>query len=357
MKRYVITLTMLLAACGSEQQENDLDDINEKIQALSLITGSLDTIVRSDFASCPASGDTSDPLIRKICQVAQAATIELQIELQNQLANAVTAINGELDAINDDLASHQASLLVINASLTSLLADVASLNTRMTSAESAITALQNLTASITSTLNGTMQTVVIGEELVSAGPLYEIVMRRTDKKRFTGYVNAYGSSVSLANNPVATTNGSSTVTITSSAAHGLSVGDLILLADLTEGNGFTSGDVYGEFTVATVPTATTLTISLPRNATSNGSFGGTVGVVKKLNGRGMASLWASGQASDVAVRQTSAGSKTYNFIIRRIASDVSNDTAELCYSKVSATASFATINAAPEGGNATIACK
>lgn len=356
--RHLLTLGLIsfLFGCGDKEPHNELDEIKTKLEALSVITGSLDSVVRSDFASCPASGQTADPLIRKICQVAQAATIEMQVELQNQLANAVTALNGEIDAINSDLISHQASLVTINATLTTLLADVALLDSRLDSAESAIIALQNLTNSISSALSGTMQSVTIGEELVSAGPAYEILLRRQDKKQVVGYVQAYGPSISLANNAVDPTNGSATVTITSLAAHGLSLGDTVQLQGIGEGSGFSSGHVYGEFTVTNV-LGLTFDVVLPVNATSGTTFGGNVGTAKKLNGRGMSALWVSDQVSDSAVRVTSAGSQSYNFIIRRIASDLTNDTAEICYSKISRTATFATINVAPENGNATIACR
>lgn len=334
---------------------NDQEEIRIKIEALSLITTQLDTLVRSDFSTCPSNGDTSDPLIRKMCQVAQASTIEAQIQLQNELANAVSAINGELDAINSDLVSHQANFTLINAQLTTLLSDVAGLDSRLSDAEDAIQALQDLTSSITGTLNGTMQAVTIGEENLSAGPVYEILLRRSDKTRINGYVNAYGTSLSVSNNGVDPTNGSSTVTVSTTSNHGLVAGDLVQLLDLTEGSGFSSGDLFGEFTVTAVGSVTTFDITMPRNATSGTAFGGTVGVVRKVIGRGMASIWKTGDASDNAVRVTSAGSKSYNFVIRRLSSDVAK--AEVCYDSTNRSATFATINAAAEGGSGNVVCK
>jgi len=358
MRLLLAIIAFILTACGSSNSvsRTELEEIQEKITALSALAGNLDAVVGSDFATCPASGDTADPLIRKICEVAHAATIELQIQLQAEMGTFVTSLQDQIDAANNDLASHQTSLAVINASLTNLQDDIDDLDTRLTSAEAAIIALQNLTSSITGTLNGVMISLSIGEENLGAGPVYESVLRRVDKKRFNGYVESYGSALSLPNDPITAVNGSSTVTV-SMTAHGLTVGNVVKITDLTEGRGFTSGDLLGEFEVLSVPTANSFTVQLRRNATSNGSLGGNVGVAQKLNARGMATLWKSGDMSDVVVRQTTAGSKRYNFIIRRLVSDLTNQTAELCYDSTNRAASFATINAASEGGSGNIVCK
>lgn len=71
----------------------------------------------------------------------------------------------------------------------------------------------------------------------------------------------------------------------------------------------------------------------------------------------MSTLWSAGDPSDVAVRITSLGSKRYNFLIRRKGSDISNNTAELCFHKTDSLASFGTINAAPEGGSVNVECQ
>lgn len=353
MKFFSILIALsLLTSCGGTDQETE---IRERIKSLQIITDSLEAAINSDYASCPASGDTSDALIRKICNVALAASAEVRVELKGQLAAYVVLFEGKLDAINDDLVNHKATLDNISASLAVMESDILTLQSQMTSANAAILALQDLTASITGVLAGNMITLDIGSENLAAGPLYETVLRRNDKKRFNGYVIALGTALSLPNAPVTATNGSATVVV-AMTAHGYSVGDRIRLRDIAEGRGFSSGDLYGDF-VVTASTANTFSVVLPRNATSNGTLGGNIGVAQKVTGEGMGTLWKSDDPSDVAVRVSNLGSKRYNFILRRIASDVSNDTAELCYSKTDNAATFATINAAPEGGDATIACK
>lgn len=385
-------LTLFIASCGGAEDSSydpvDVTDqinrINDKISALTILAGDLDDLVRSDYATCPASGDTADPLIRKICEVAQAATIELQVELSNQIGNFASQLQSQITTAQDDLSQHQqaidaananiasnsasiatnaaaiaaaqASITTISGNITTLQGQVSTLQAQMTSANAAILALQNLTASISGTLNGVMISIAIGEENSSAGPYYEMVLRRVDKTRFNGYESAYGAYKSLGNNPLTASNGSSTLTV-NLTAHGYSSGDIIELSGLTAGSrGLITSDVTGQFTIVTAA-ANSFTITMPHSATSNGTLGGANGLVRKYNGSGMATFWTSGQVSDSAVRTTNAGSKPYNFIVRRRASDVTNNTAELCYDKTNRSATFATINAAAEGGAGNIVCK
>lgn len=355
---YVLLLILALVGCGRERivlsPPSDYEEIKSKVQALTLIAESFDALVESDFASCSLIGDTEDPLINKICQVAQAATVEQQVAMQSSLQAFVDQLTGEIEAINNDLVGHQTNLVTLNAQVTSLLADVSSLDVRLTDVESSIDALENLTASISGVLGGVMESFSIGEENISAGPMYETLLRRVDKRRVNGYAVVYTTSLSLPNNPIDPTNGSPIVTITMTA-HGYVAGDVVELSGLGEGSGFSSGDVYGLFTVTNV-TINTLNITLPRNATSGTTFGGTVGVLRRYVGAGMMTLWKSGDLSDTVVRTTNLGSRRYNFIIRRVASDFSHDTAEVCWSTGNNAANFTTINSAPEGGDVSIPC-
>ena len=383
-----LTITLLMTGCGGPESDqsytpvdvsDQINQINNKIAALTLISTQLDDIVHSPFYDC----NLADALIQKMCIVAQQSENELRTELFSAMGIAQANLQSEIDADRTDLANHEAAINAANASIaanagniasntaaiaaaqasltlldsrvTALETSVSSLNTRVTSAESAIAALQTLTASINSSLQGTLVLVSIGSENVGAGPVYETVLRQTDKKNFSGYVTAYGAYQSFGNNSVTATNGSSTAQITLTA-HGYSVGDIVELDGLTSGRGFLTGDLKGQFTI-TATTTNTFSIVLARNASSNGSLGGSAGTVRKFNGQGMANLWAAGAVSDTSVRQTNAGTKKYNFIIRRISTDVTNQTAELCYDKTNNAATFATINAAPAGGSGNIVCK
>jgi hypothetical protein len=71
-----------------------------------------------------------------------------------------------------------------------------------------------------------------------------------------------------------TTNGSSTVTITFSSAHGMNKGDIILLDNFTSitNSNFGSGDFTDiKFMVASIPTTTTLTITMSSNESGSGA--------------------------------------------------------------------------------------
>ena len=79
---------------------------------------------------------------------------------------------------------------------------------------------------------------------------------------------------------IATTNGSSTCTITKTA-HGLSAGDIIQLDNVTlpGGTGFSNSDLEDKnFQVITVPTTSTFTITQSSNATATVSTGGSLSI-------------------------------------------------------------------------------
>lgn len=365
---------LVMTACGVPttvyvKDDDKLEDLQNQIYALQEQTGSLNALIESDYADCPASGDTSDALIRKICQVAQAATVEARIELTSQLQSYVGLLNQRVDAISDDLAilrdqvdaqggeidGLQLDLALVQADIVNVMSDISTLQGQMSSANSAITALQILTNSITGTLNGTMVALDIGSENPAAGPMYETILKRVDSKRLNGYVEAFGVPLTLGNNPLTASNGSAVVTV-AATAHGLSMNDRVNLEGLTGARGLSSGHVTGEFTVLSA-LANSFTINVVKTATSSGTLGGNNGVIKKVVGRGMSTLWKSDDASDVAVRVSNLGNKRYNFLIRRKASDLTNDTAELCYDKTNNLATFVTINAATEGGSGNITCK
>jgi len=71
-----------------------------------------------------------------------------------------------------------------------------------------------------------------------------------------------------------TTNGSSTVTLTFSTSHNISAGDIILLDNFSTitGSNFGSSDFDNKkFMVTTVPTGTTLTVTMPSNESGSGA--------------------------------------------------------------------------------------
>ena len=78
---------------------------------------------------------------------------------------------------------------------------------------------------------------------------------------------------------IATANASATCTITTSAAHNLNVGDIVLFDSVTlpSGTGYAAADFEDKnFQVISVPTPTTFTITQSSNATGNVSTGGSI---------------------------------------------------------------------------------
>ena len=78
---------------------------------------------------------------------------------------------------------------------------------------------------------------------------------------------------------IATANASATCTITTSAAHGFNVGDIVLFDSVTlpSGTGYAAADFEDKnFQVISVPTPTTFTITQSSNATGNVSTGGSI---------------------------------------------------------------------------------
>ena len=78
---------------------------------------------------------------------------------------------------------------------------------------------------------------------------------------------------------IATANASATCTITTSAAHNLNVGDIVLFDSVTlpGGTGYAAADFEDKnFQVISVPTPTTFTITQSSNATGNVSTGGSI---------------------------------------------------------------------------------
>lgn len=352
----IISILLIIYSCGSNPDIYDsrtdnrkIYEIERKILELQGTASQITNIINSDYKTCPSTGDTSDALIRKICQVAQASTIEMQIEITSKLFDFIDELTGQIDAINDNLAqlqtsdeNFQSAIDNINGSINTINNTLSSLDTRITNAESAISALESMTSGINSAVNGAMEAIEIGTENLLAGPFYESILRKIDKTRINAYVEVNENWQALSNNPVSAVNRSSIVTITLNS-HGYLSGDIIELSDLIGGKGFSNGDIKGKFQIISA-TTNNFTIQLNRSATNNGSFGSSFGVVRKIVGSGLGTIWMISDGADTSARQTTLG-KTYNFIIK------SNGL--ICYDTTDRNSSFATI--AAEGSN--IICK
>ena len=84
------------------------------------------------------------------------------------------------------------------------------------------------------------------------------------------------STVSLPSNPINTSGGagSGVVTVTTSSAHGATIGDFVTFASLSAVDGITTDNLNKEHVVASVPTTTTFTVNTGGSASSGGVAGG-----------------------------------------------------------------------------------
>jgi hypothetical protein len=356
MKKLFIFLSLMLAAgCGDyegepSEEDKQIADMQNRIDALQGTVDQINDMDLSDFATCTGT-NTSDALIKKICQVAKASTVEAMVSMKGELAAFAKGLQEQINNINldvvalaaqqsSDVTSINAQISSINTQISTINVTLASLDTRMTTAESAITALQNLTASINGTLSGVTTSFEVGNENVSAGPLFETFLKHSNGSKYIAYIDAYSTAITVGNNPLTSVNNSSTVTVTTSVTHGLVVGDTVKVSGATSSRGFTLSQLNTSHSVASVPTATTFTITLTTNATSGGSLGGASVVLKEYLGSGLGVVWEAGDGDDVAVRTTSLGSKVYNFIMVEDNSSVGH----LCYDKTNNAANFATLS-------------
>lgn len=344
-----------IASPQPSETDKKIDEIKQEILALQGTQAQLDALVKSDFYTCPLSGDTANVLINTMCKVSQYANNELRVELKGQLAAYTKVLDEQIKGVNDSLAAAiaqesadvtaiNATLATINSSITTINTNITALASRMTTAESAIATLQTQVNGAIGAITGAMTTLDIGTENMLAGPLYESILRSTDKSKINAYVEASLANVSLGNNPLSAVNGSYTVTV-NMTAHGLLTGDSVYLSKLVGTKGFTNADINGFFVVESTPNADSFTITASRAATSGGAFGSNVGLIRKLTGRGLATIWKTADGADSSVRTTNYGSKNYNFIIK--------SNGDVCYDKTNNAATFTTINA----GGTNITCK
>lgn len=376
------SIALAITGCGrqegggesgdNERKVNPLDNLQEQINEMRLTQNALNAVVNSDFADCSGSASyATDKLTNRICQIAQASESEIREEMRGQIETWTQSLEADLNAMDSqlgvlqaqvetlpdagDFSALEADIADLQNQIDDVAADVATLQGQMVTANNAIAALQVLTNSLNNTLANAFAPVEIGTELLSAGPLYESVLRTTDKLLVHSFVIAEATAKTISNNGAMRANGSDVVTITATA-HGFLTGDLVRINGLTAAGNVTAADMQGEF-VVTVTNANTFTVTISHNSSSNGAFGGTLGIATKVIARGMSRVWQGTDPSDSAVR-VAVGSRPYNFIIKKGLTAQPANAGFICYDTTNRQALFATINAATAVGmNGNIRCK
>jgi hypothetical protein len=146
--KYFASLVMLafLSCAGGLEVTSPSDDVNSQLNALISLQGSLGSLAQSSYATCSNSGDLTNPLIQKICTIAQSADAELQTMLLDQIGIFSNALQTQITQMESDLVSNTQA---VSSRIDTINATIATLTTQMTSAASAITALQSAVSSIT----------------------------------------------------------------------------------------------------------------------------------------------------------------------------------------------------------------
>ncbi len=363
---FIFLLTFVLS-CSEESQikpENDKKTTNKEEElenSLRYLQGQINSLIESDFATCNSVG-INDTLATKICQIAQAATVEDITELKSNLALFSSSLNEKLQDTQNDFAVLEAQWKKIfgvsfpgtTGGATPTLSDCLNNNATASLIECmkiSASAINNLATTVAKT----MLVVEIGTENLLAGPTYEQILRLSDKTRINAYMDGLGSLITTNDpNPIDTTNTSSTIVI-NATAHGLNTGNKIKMRSCSSGNGLLAKHLYGIFSITKINNDS-FSIVLSASASATGSIGSNSCEISSYTGAGMNTIWTTADVQDTAVRTTNSSSIIYNFMICKN----SSNEGILCYDSTDNLATYATIFAGLGvncAGSGNIVCK
>jgi len=153
MKHLVVALIISLSflSCGTAtnrdfEAQTTYSNNNADIEALASLYNSLGTLIQSDFATCASTGNTADLLINKICQIAQAATVEQQIQLLAQLGEFQAVLGDRIDNIKIDIINEATT---VDGEITSINSTISNLASQINDPTSGLLALQAAITSLT----------------------------------------------------------------------------------------------------------------------------------------------------------------------------------------------------------------
>jgi hypothetical protein len=236
-------LTLAVVGCGSTEEthrtiytedqttKQQIKDLKEKVDQLSLLTDSFTSGITNPFEDCAT---VTNAMERKICEIAQTFNASNQLEMTTQLGLAAKefqkalfgedcvnntdpgcpvsgSVTSRLSAAETALANNSASISAIQSTLTTVSNNVDSLLTRVTALESRlnnfngsgqtaevfvaairsdVTALQTTVASIQGLLSSDriLKTYSLCGDNISSGPIYELIAITGDKTKAYGYV-------------------------------------------------------------------------------------------------------------------------------------------------------------------------
>jgi len=219
---------VLMSACGKQEarkQPPAPSPIESLRNELLKLQAEISAIVSSDYSSC---GGALSSAAQKICQIAQAATVEVRTEMRGALSDLASQLESRIDSSGKDVDALAGSWKQIygvpfpdvSGAPTPTEADclannaTASLIKCMQVQQSAIDALQSAVTVLSDAVTGAMTVVEVGTGNVDAGPLYEQLVRLSDKSRINAYTDGLGPIITVGSNPIDPTTASSSVVIT-----------------------------------------------------------------------------------------------------------------------------------------------
>lgn len=411
-RRAQLSLLLISASCGvaplvpagnlTGEAAGQAAILHSYTANLQSVSNGLNVLIASDYQACRAApsdgGLTSDALIRKICQVAQAATEEAKVELRGQLQRMLSYMQGELEALGGDVGTQIELLRLVrdrlygtgladdcvaaaNCAASSFAGRLALLEGQLATAQADIQALKNLTAGIPDNLQAATLAIEIGAENSAAGTGYESVLRRADRKKIYATVD---STLSLTPSQGAITGniervmGSSTVRIRTQFVSmlvncpiktGMNV-QLLAASISANALNLTTANVSGYFTVTShYLDSGNCAFSVDNGVTSpntGNTAGGSSFAIKLIERRGLSIAWDNSLGQRFLT--ATGGTFAYNYLILGASSAFTTNPAAagtltmpalgqrsgiICYSITDRSASAATILA----GGANIICK
>lgn len=364
MKLFKVLTILAFIACGTvdrqepEQRtertsETDVQQLKNQLLALQ---GQISSLVSSDFKTC-SGPSVSDPVVQRVCTIAQAANVETISELRNSLNTLVQTLDQKLKDTQIDVAS-LASMWQLSYGTpfpTQGPAPVPTLTDCQNNTVQAsflgcsqleagqIVAINAAISGLQGVVSGTSVEVFIGSENIAYGPVYEGLVRLSTGLRINAYVNGNAPALTTGSNPLTATSGSSNVVVL--ATNTLTSGNYVRITDCGSGRGFTNQNLFGVFTVSSV-SGSQFTVNFGTNATTSGTFGGTTCIVQPYTGSGMTTVWTSPAAVPVVVQVANQGSKAYNWTLMKPASGTFSGQGLFCYDITNGNQTYSNISTA-----------
>lgn len=131
---YKIFIFLLIISCGTENHNNRRNVSSPEEHRYYQLEGTvaeLQALLLSDFSNCSGT-DVSDALVKRICEISQAATAELRVSMKSELQVLTNDIDSNLSYIKEDIAAHIDELTAIETTISAYGTRLDDLESQMT---------------------------------------------------------------------------------------------------------------------------------------------------------------------------------------------------------------------------------